>query len=371
MSKVATATTNQQIRNFSVIQEFQNFIVDGIPGLSPDTPLFESWDELNLKNKSQYVGPALAFTESGHEFVVHQFKKSYHNYTDVQNVDVNFDCPTIMVVRENSGVNFNYDPILPFCDFLANLGWRVVLPEFHDGDANTPEERAILDKQLTEEKLSDYMTGALRFCRDKGTKLTDFEAAVGVISIGGRGMALRSASDLHGHAVHAAVGVGDGIPQGFDPATLKLPVQLHYGLKDTMITKEQVDAFETQLDGNECDYEIWRYDNSTANFLHFDNPEVPDLMQLRVVNRMREFFLHTLNDSNMMRFTSNVDDPKGHIYVPFPDEQGRMMDRFDPESFVKNQNSFGVRVNQGPHPGLPGGNLGPSKIQDPHAIGKL
>ena len=139
---------------------------------------------------------------------------------------------------------------------LASHGFGVVVPDLYRGrSAATGDEANHLMEGLdfTDAATQDA-TGAARYLRERGAK------RVGVMGFC-MGGALAMLSVMHGSSFDAA-SIWYGYPpaEAGDPATISVPVQGHWALKDGFFTIEGVDAIEDTLRANGAAPEFHRYD---------------------------------------------------------------------------------------------------------------
>lgn len=154
-----------------------------------------------------------------------------------------------------------------FPTLVPNLFWRDAVPGTL---AYESPERDVAHRRL------DAMDRDLAV-RDVGAALTAFRALDGVPEkvvavghcVGGRLAALAMPrTDLAGAASYYGLGISS---QGAELATLRGPVQLHYGLADPYVPVPEIEAVKAHAAGNRA-IEIFEYEGAGHSFCNPNRP---------------------------------------------------------------------------------------------------
>lgn len=169
----------------------------------------------------------------------------------------------VVVIHEWWGLT---DQIRRFCDRLASEGYHVLAPDLYDGEtAKTAEEaNAKLNALNFPRAVNEYVRGAAIRLKKMGGRV----AVLGFCA--GGAMTLASSAMLE----ELAAGVCYyGIPPGFEPANVRVPLLLHFAQHDDWCTPDNVDKLEAGLKRANKSYELHRYDAHHA-FANDKRPEV-------------------------------------------------------------------------------------------------
>lgn len=171
----------------------------------------------------------------------------------------------VVVIHEWWGLT---DQIRRFCDRLAAEGFRALAPDLYDGQLakNAEEANAKMSSLDFPKAVTQYIRGAALDLQKRGGKV-----AVLGFCMGG---ALTLASSAMVPEVDAAV-CYYGIPPGFDPTMIRVPILLHFAKRDDWCTPALVDKLEEGLRAAGKDFELHRYDAQHA-FANENRPEVHD-----------------------------------------------------------------------------------------------
>jgi carboxymethylenebutenolidase len=192
--------------------------------------------------------------------------------------------PGMVVIQEWWGLN---PQIKGVANRLAASGYRALVPDLYRGKLTLDAAEA------------DHLMGNLDF-RDAATQ--DIRGAVqhlktnahkvGVIGFCMGGV-LSILAAVHVKEADAAVS-WYGIPpeEAASPATIKIPLQGHFALKDQFFTPAQADALEAKLKEGHVVYEIYRYQAEHAfgneNGVRYD-PEAAKLAWQRTLDFLKKY----------------------------------------------------------------------------------
>ena len=173
--------------------------------------------------------------------------------------------PAVLVIQEWWGVN---PQIKSVADRYAAHGYLALVPDLYDGKvATNPTEASSLMQKLDFVAATDQIVqGGLNALKAKGAGkvgLTGYCMGGAVTFLG--------ASRLKGLAAAVAF---YGLPsQGFDPATITIPVMGHFASKDGFIPIAKVYEFEATLKKAGVDVRFFTYEADHA-FCNETRPEV-------------------------------------------------------------------------------------------------
>jgi carboxymethylenebutenolidase len=192
--------------------------------------------------------------------------------------------PGIVLIEEWWGVTAW---IREVADRYAAIGYRVLVPDLFRGRtaAIGDEANHLVEGLDFRDALTQDVTGALRYLKQSSEK-------VGVTGycMGG---ALAMLAAMHLTEPNAAV-VFYGTPpeDAGDPATIEIPIMLHYGREDEFHPVSEVARIEERLKAGKVPYELYWYDAKHAfanpnpvgaSGLGNYNPEAADLAWERTV----------------------------------------------------------------------------------------
>lgn len=171
----------------------------------------------------------------------------------------------VVVIHEWWGLT---DQIRRVCDRLAGEGFRALAPDLYDGVvAKTSDEASAKMSSLDFGRaIQQHIRGAAQHLSAAGGKVAILGFCMGGALTLGSSAAL---SELDAAVCYY------GIPPGFDPRGLRVPVLLHFAKKDDWCTPELVDKLEDGLKSSGKPYELHRYDAQHA-FANENRPEVFD-----------------------------------------------------------------------------------------------
>lgn len=161
--------------------------------------------------------------------------------------------PGVVVIQEWWGIN---DQIEGIANKVAEAGYRALVPDLYRGERALDAAEA--EHKMTGLDFGDAATqdvrGAVQHLKATGSgKVATMGFCMGgVLSLLGA---------MHVPELDAAI-AWYGMPpeEAGDPATIRIPVQGHYGNQDQMFPPEAVDAFEAKLKAAGVDYDFHRYD---------------------------------------------------------------------------------------------------------------
>lgn len=160
--------------------------------------------------------------------------------------------PGIVLVEEWWGVTAW---IMEVADHYAALGYRVLVPDLFRGRTAAAGDEAnhLMEGLDFQDALTQDVRGALQHLKKNNE-------SVGVTGycMGG---ALTLLAAMHLKEPKAAV-VFYGLPppEAGDPATIEIPVQLHYGLQDEFFKPAAVAALQKRLEEGKVPHELYMYD---------------------------------------------------------------------------------------------------------------
>lgn len=168
--------------------------------------------------------------------------------------------PGIVLIEEWWGVTAW---IMEMADRYAALGYRVLVPDLFRGRtaAVGNEANHLLEGLDFEDAVNQDVLGALRHLKQSSEK-----AGVTGYCIGG-GLALLAAMRLK-EPDAAVIYYGRPPKELGDPATIEIPVQLHFGREDKSHPVSAVVQLEERLEAGKVPYELYWYDAKHA----FCNP---------------------------------------------------------------------------------------------------
>ena len=173
------------------------------------------------------------------------------------------DAPGIVLVSEWWGLTAD---MMAIADRYAELGYRVLVPDLFRGrTAAVGDEATHLMEGLDfSDAASQDVRGALQHLKKSGAK-----AGVTGYCMGG---ALTLLAAMHGKEADAAVVFyGYPPPEAGDPATIEIPLQLHFAKHDEFFKPAGVENIEERLKEGKVPYELFWYDAKHA----FANPNPP------------------------------------------------------------------------------------------------
>ena len=156
--------------------------------------------------------------------------------------------PGIVVIQEGWGLGGRIERI---ARYLRGAGHRVLVPDLYHG------ERAEAEPDMERPDFADAagqdIAGAVRFLKQSCP-------TVGVIGFCMGGV-LAELAAIHVAETDAAVDwYGVAPEEAGDPATVSVPFQGHFGLRDPLYPPEVVDTLEEKLESSGVVHEIYRYD---------------------------------------------------------------------------------------------------------------
>lgn len=186
----------------------------------------------------------------------------------------------VVIIHEWWGLT---DQIRRFCDRVAAEGYRAFAPDLYDGAlaTNAEDANAKLSALDFPRAVNQYVRGAAQTLSHMGGKV-----AVLGFCMGGAITLLSSAMVPE---LDAAV-CFYGIPPGFDPSTIRVPILLHFASKDDWCTPANVDKLEAGLKSTGKPFELHRYDADHA-FANDKRPEVHNPEQTTLAYRRSFDFL--------------------------------------------------------------------------------
>ena len=164
--------------------------------------------------------------------------------------------PGIVVIQEWWGLN---DQIEGVARRLRDAGYRVLVPDLYRGEValEAAEAEHKMDGLDFGDAAGQDIAGAVRFMKQSCPR-------VGVIGFCMGGV-LAELAAIHVAETDAVVDwYGVAPEEAGDPATIGIPFQGHFGLRDAMFPPETVDALEEKLKRGGVTHEIYRYDAQHA-----------------------------------------------------------------------------------------------------------
>jgi carboxymethylenebutenolidase len=152
-------------------------------------------------------------------------------------------------------------------DRFAAAGFPTLALDLYDGKvAKTPEEAKALSAGLDRHAALGTLGAAGAVLRGKGARRL---VTLGYCLGGGLSLAASAQAGLDGAVVFY------GLSEGFDPASARVPLLLHYANDDEWCTPAKVGALEAALQAAGRRFELHRYDAKHA-FCNDRRPEVHD-----------------------------------------------------------------------------------------------
>ncbi|MGB7083968.1 MAG: dienelactone hydrolase family protein [Phormidesmis sp.] len=159
--------------------------------------------------------------------------------------------PGIVVIQEWWGLN---EQIKGVADELIAEGYRVLVPDLYKGEV-TLEAAEAQHKMETldfEDATQQDIRGAAQYLQKASP-----DVAVMGFCMGG---VLTMLSAIHLPEVDAAISWYGLPPEGAgDPGDIDIPLQGHFGEKDSFFPIAQVNQLEAKLTEDEVDYDFYRY----------------------------------------------------------------------------------------------------------------
>lgn len=168
------------------------------------------------------------------------------------------DAPAVVVIQEWWGIN---DQIERVANQLAEAGYRALVPDLYRGDKalDAAEAEHKMNNLDFSDAVAQDIQGAIEHLQNAG------RAQVATLGFCMGGVLSMLAAMNFSDQLSAAV-AWYGLPpdEAGDPATIKIPLQAHFGNQDQMFPPEAVDNFEQKLKGAGVAYEFYRYDADHA-----------------------------------------------------------------------------------------------------------
>jgi carboxymethylenebutenolidase len=160
--------------------------------------------------------------------------------------------PGIVVIEEWWGVT---PQIMETADTYASIGYCALVPDlFHGKTAAVPDEAKHLVAGLDfQDAYGQTIRGALMHLKKNGRK-----AGVTGYCVGGSLALLTAMHDSEPDAVASFYGIPPA--NAGDPATIKIPVILHFGKRDHAFPPDVVENLEERLKAGHVHYELYWYD---------------------------------------------------------------------------------------------------------------
>ena len=188
----------------------------------------------------------------------------------------NKEAPSVIVIFEWWGLNAQ---IRGVAKDLAMQGYVAIVPDLYHGKvASDPENAHILVRGLDEEAAMGDLDAAVTWLRAQPRTA---KTKIGIVGfcMGGR---ISQLFALHGPAVSAAI-MFYGSPE-LNPerlATLKAPLQGHFGAADQGIEPDRVEKLKAALDSAGKTNEIYTYAGAGHAFMNQTRPSFsPDAARL-------------------------------------------------------------------------------------------
>lgn len=173
------------------------------------------------------------------------------------------DAPGIVVIAEWWGVT---PDIMRIADEYAALGYRALVPDLYRGRtaAIGDEANHLMEGLDFQDAFSQDVRGALAHLKTNGKK-----AGVTGYCMGG---AIAILSAMHAKEADAAV-VFYGFPpsEAGDPATIEIPIQLHFAKHDEFFSPARGAEIEERMKEGKVPFEMYWYDAKHG----FCNPNQP------------------------------------------------------------------------------------------------
>ena len=166
--------------------------------------------------------------------------------------------PGVVLIQEWWGINAQIQRV---GQRLADAGYRVLIPNLYRGSA-------ALDTAEAQHKMNnlDFADAAGQDIRGAVQRLKKSAQQVGVLGFCMGGV-LAVLAAMHVPEADAAVS-WYGIPPATagDPATIRIPLQCHFALRDQFFPIASADALEQKLVAGHVVHECYRYDARHAFF---------------------------------------------------------------------------------------------------------
>lgn len=163
----------------------------------------------------------------------------------------NDDAPGVVVIQEWWGLN---DQIKGVANQLTKAGYRVLVPDLYRGEVTL--EAAEAQHKMAALDFADATQQDIRGAAQYLHKASPDVAVMG-FCMGG---VLAVLAAIYLPEIDAAVS-WYGVPpeSAGDPGEINIPLQGHFGEKDSFFPLEQVDQLETKLKEAKVNYEFYRY----------------------------------------------------------------------------------------------------------------
>ncbi len=171
----------------------------------------------------------------------------------------------VIVIHEWWGLT---DQIRGVCNRLAKEGFRALAPDLYEGEVakNAEEANAKMTSLDFVRAVNQHIRGAAQHLSEAGGKVAILGFCMGgALTLGSSAMLTE---------LDAAV-CYYGIPPGFEPSGIRVPVLLHFAKKDDWCTPALVDQLEAGLKSSGKAFELHRYEAQHA-FANENRPEVHD-----------------------------------------------------------------------------------------------
>ncbi|MCA9625352.1 MAG: dienelactone hydrolase family protein, partial [Myxococcales bacterium] len=175
----------------------------------------------------------------------------------------------VVVIQEWWGLN---DQIKKTADRVAAQGYVAVVPDLYRGKIAKDADEANHSMQNLDfgDAANQDVRGAIQYLKAQG---------VGKVAVMGfcMGGALTILSAVHVEEVDAGICFYGIPPAEFaDPATIEVPMQLHFATDDDWCNAAAVSALEAKLKEGGVDHELFRYEGTQHAFMNEARPEVHD-----------------------------------------------------------------------------------------------
>lgn len=178
--------------------------------------------------------------------------------------------PGLVVIQEWWGVNAHIEDL---CDRFAVAGYLALAPDLYHGRvATTVDDAQQYMTELDPAIVGGDLGGAVSALRAHPQLAPDRVGVIGYCLGGALSISLAASG-----AVDAAVAFY-GLPPDpdFDPASVKVPVQGHFGGRDEFARAADAKALFEQISGAGGSAELHVYDGSDHAFFNDTRPEVYD-----------------------------------------------------------------------------------------------
>ncbi len=168
------------------------------------------------------------------------------------------DAPGVVVIQEWWGLN---EQIKGVANQLVDVGYRVLVPDLYKGEITleAAEAQHKMESLDFEEATQQDIRGAAQYLQKASP-----DVAVMGFCMGG---VLTMLAAIHLPEVDAAISWYGLPPEGAgDPGEIDIPLQGHFGEKDSFFPIAQVDKLEEKLKDEEVDYEFYRYPGAEHAF---------------------------------------------------------------------------------------------------------